>query len=185
MSDNHTSFIKGERYRVSCAEIRLVCDGQIHFVPVFDHLHADPQFGFPHKHYHIDGRFYLHPNIQHTFQVNNGHTAMVITPGKSSTYEFLAIGFHDLLCVETTTGLVIPTHPTKQQKPKLDQYKAWYQNFIGQKCEGRKCPHFGTEMLERSGQLVCPMHHLTADLQTQIIVKRQLVKPNIEISGNL
>jgi hypothetical protein len=30
----------------------------------------------------------------------------------------------------------------------------------------RKCPHFGTEILERGWQLVCSMYNLTADLQS-------------------
>jgi hypothetical protein len=44
--------IVGEKYVVPYAEI-IMDDGRYYDIPIFAHLHADAQFGFPHQHYHI------------------------------------------------------------------------------------------------------------------------------------
>lgn len=43
---------------------------------------------------------------------------------------------------------------------------------MGSYCKGRKCPHLGTAMLEKGGVLVCPMHNLTANVETLRIIER-------------
>lgn len=161
----------GEHYSTSCAEISMD-DGQIYYVPVFDLLHADTQFGFPHMHYHIDGRFHLHPRIQHLLNVRSGHTASVIVPEGSTTYRFIGIVKHQLKCERLKTGLAIPANPTAQQQEKIARYNTWYNSFIGRSCEGKKCPHYGTEMLEKDGYLVCPMHDLHADRKTLKVIPK-------------
>jgi uncharacterized Zn finger protein (UPF0148 family) len=54
----------------------------------------------------------------------------------------------------------------------LEKYEEWYLGFLGKHCKGRKCPHFGTDMIEKDGVLICPMHGLTADLKTLKIIER-------------
>ncbi|WP_425438149.1 Rieske 2Fe-2S domain-containing protein [Mucilaginibacter yixingensis] len=51
----------------------------------------------------------------------------------------------------------------------IEKYHAGYKSFTGQVCAGRRCPHFGTEMLEKDGTLVCPMHGLKANPATLVI----------------
>jgi hypothetical protein len=87
----------GEEYWMPCAEI-MMDDGRIYYMPVLDHLHADPQFGFPHEHYHIDGRFYVHPRMEHQFHIKNGRTSAVIVPDGSTFYRFLSIAVQNIKC---------------------------------------------------------------------------------------
>jgi hypothetical protein len=162
----------GEYYKIICAEIMMKGDGGVYHIPILDHLHADPQFGFHHKHYHIDGRFYVHPRIAHQFSIKDGHTAAVIVPEGGGTYNFVRVTSREIQCIRLGTGLVIPDKPTKEQKPKIELYNRWYRGFVGQLCTGRKCPHLGTDMLEEDGKLVCPMHNLTADIQSLKIIKK-------------
>lgn len=161
----------GVYYDIPCAEI-LMDDSRIYHIPVFDHLHADPQFGFPQPHYHIDGRFYMEPRMLQFFKVIDGHTSAVITEAHKGSYILQKIVLKAVLCERNATGISIPAEPDNEQKPKIEMYHNWYRKYIGQICEGRKCPHFGTQMLEKQGMLVCPMHELTADLITGIITER-------------
>jgi hypothetical protein len=164
-----TELIVGKFYDVSCAEIMLD-DGKHYYIPIFDLLHADKQFGFPQEHYHIDGRFYMHPRMQHQLSVQSGHTSTIIVPSKTDFYKFIGIVTQTLRSERLKTGLIIPHQPTEKQKPKVDLYKNWYAGFIGKSCEGRKCPHLGNEMLEKNGQLVCPLHNITANPNTLIVI---------------
>jgi len=159
-----TDLTVGNFYDVPCAEI-LMSDGRNYFIPVFDLLHTDKQFGFPHEHYHIDGRFHVHPRMHHEFSLHAGHTSAVIVPNGQG-YKFVGIVTKNVKCERLQTGIVIPQQPTEKQRPKVDLYEKWYQGYVGITCHGRRCPHLGTEMLEKNGKLVCPLHNLTADLQT-------------------
>lgn len=142
----------------------MMDDGRDYFLPIFDNLHADKQFDFPHEHYHIDGRYYMHPRMQQVFDLQSGHTAAVILPKGTKHYTFIGIVTEKLVCVRLQTGLAIPQSPTEKQRSRIDSYNKWYESYLGKKCEGRKCPHLGTEMLEQDGKLVCPLHNLTARL---------------------
>lgn len=153
----------GEFYNVTCAEI-MMDDGRDYFLPIFDNLHADKQFGFPHEHYHIDGRFYLEPRMKQFFELEDGHTAAVIRPDGTKHYLFVGLVEKKLKCERLATGLAIPKSPTEDQRSRIESYNKWYESFVGKKCEGRKCPHLGTDMLENDGKLVCPLHNLTAGL---------------------
>lgn len=161
--------IVGQYYDVPCAEIELD-DSNHYFIPIFDLLHADKQFGFPHEHYHIDGRFHMHPRMQHQLSVQSGHTSTIIVPSETNFYKFIGLVIQNLRCERLKTGLIIPYQPTEKQKPKVDLYKNWYAGFVGKICEGRKCPHLGTQMLEKNGKLVCPLHNLTADIKTRKVI---------------
>jgi len=151
------NFTPGFSYSIPCARLRWRDNGQVYHVPVFDHLHADPQFGFPQAHYHIDGRFDFHPRMKHFFRLREGKTLSVISHA-SKIYDILKIEFSLSLCVRNETGLNFGS-----AGENISKYRAWYAGFVGQECRGKRCPHFGTEMLEIGGQLVCPMHGLTAD----------------------
>lgn len=157
----------GQVYEVPCAEIMLAEDGRIYYIPVHDHYHADAQFGFPQKHYHIDGRFEMEPRMKHFFGLVDGHTSHVITT-TADRFKLLGIVTLKRACTSLATGLVLPA-----DGPKKDLYRDWYQGFVGQKCEGRKCPHFGMPMIELNGQLVCPMHNLKADLHTLCVIPQE------------
>lgn len=152
-------YLIGETYDVNCAQLCWREDGRIYFIPVLGHQHSDPQFGFPQPHYHVDGRFEIHPRMLHRLNIKQGLTNTVITDDPDTGYEFLRIVSVKLKCERESTGLLPPAVITENYQKYLD----WYQTFIGQRCKGKRCPHLGTEMLEANGLLVCPMHQLTAD----------------------
>lgn len=147
--------------------IRLKEDGREYAIPVFDQPHTDAQFNFPHEHYHIDGRFTIHPRMRHWLHIAEGYTRSVILPEGSNTYDFTGLTERELTCERLETGLLFAGHSVN-----LSVYEEWYQGYIGKTCKGRKCPHLGTTMLEQNGLLICPMHHLTADPAMQRIIER-------------
>lgn len=155
--------IVGELYEVPCAALRWD-DGRVYHIPVIDHFHADAQFGFPDKHYHIDGRFEMEPRMRHQLKVADGHTSSVIVQ-RCSLYELMGISKRLVKCTGTVTGLRLP-----ESGDNAALYQTWYDNYVGRDCRGRRCPHFGTEMLETDGRLVCPLHHLTADAHSLKII---------------
>ncbi|WEA01708.1 hypothetical protein [Mucilaginibacter sp. SJ] len=165
----------GQKYEVDCAVLEWKEDGIIYYVPVFDHLHADPQFGFEYEHYHIDGRFEMHPRVRHWFNIKYGYTLTVIVKHDMGSYNFKGIIQQSLKCEWERTGLLFIKQPKEKQRENLKSYETWYESFVGRSCKGRRCPHYGTEMLENNGQLVCPMHHLTADLLTEKVMPFQSI----------
>lgn len=168
---NGEEFEVGKLYWRPCAEIMTIPDGKIYYIPVFEHLHADKQFDFPDEHYHIDGRFEMEPRMKQQFNCWDGYTAAVIVPNSFATYSFLSISRTKVKCERSHTGLRIPEHPNEKQILKVEKYNNWYKSFVGKKCKGKLCPHFGTTMLEKGGLLVCPMHNLIADSRTLKIIE--------------
>ncbi|PTQ92015.1 hypothetical protein C8P68_11511 [Mucilaginibacter yixingensis] len=84
-------FQVGEFHEVSCAQLRWREDNRMYFIPVLNHLHSDPQFGFPHLHYHIDGRFEIHPRMRQHFNLQDGYTSAVIIDTPKGYYAFEGI----------------------------------------------------------------------------------------------
>ncbi len=160
----------GESYEVTCAELRWKGDGLLFYIPIFDHLHADPQFGFQHEHYHIDGRFEMHPRMRHWFKITDGHTLTIIVKHNNGSYRFIKTVKRQLRYERSSTGLLFTTEPSSTSVENLKNYHEWYRTFIGRSCKGNRCPHYGMEMLEKNGKLVCPLHHLTADPKSQLII---------------
>jgi hypothetical protein len=166
-------FQVGKFYWRPCAELMTIPDGRIYYIPVFEYLYADKQFDFPDEHYHIDGRFEMEPRMKQQFNCWDGYTAAVIVPNSFATYSFLSISLAKVKCERLHTGLRIPEDPNEKQIPKVEKYINWYKSFVGKKCEGELCPHFGTTMIEKDGLFVCPMHNLIADIQTLRIIEVQ------------
>ncbi|MBD1385834.1 hypothetical protein IDJ75_11135 [Mucilaginibacter rigui] len=165
------TYTTGETYEVPCAELIFPPDRRVYYIPIIDHLHADVQFGFPDKHYHIDGRFEIDPRMRQHFRIVEGFTNCVIVPDEKNNYTFKKITTRIVKCICPTTGLSFPEHPNEKQQAKLGLYQVWYQSYLGKICEGKRCPHFGSEMIEINGRLVCPLHNLTADLETLKIIE--------------
>ena len=156
------SYVPGEIYEVPCAILLWKEDSRAYFVPVIDLPHTDLAFDFPHRHYHIDGRFEIHSRMAHQLQIKDGYTATILVTENSSLYDFKGIAKEKLKCVRTATGLAIP--------PCSNKYQDWYEGYVGQSCKDKRCPHLGTGMLEHDGKLVCPLHGLTADVNTLKII---------------
>ncbi len=155
-------YTPGKIYEVPCAQLTLKEDGRVYYLPVIDQPHSDPAFDFPHRHYHIDGRFEIHPRMKHRLKIQDGYTATIILAEGSSMYDFNGISKQTLICRHPHTGLAVP--------PGSEKYRNWYEGYIGHSCAGRKCPHLGTEMLELDGQWICPLHGLAGNALTQKII---------------
>jgi hypothetical protein len=153
----------GGKYEVTCARLRWREDGRVYYVPVIDHLHADSQFGFSDQHYHIDGRFEMDARMRHYFRLADGYTSSVVLEN-GTAYVLIDIVIRTLACTGNLTGLRLPN---SDEHTAL--YQRWYGTYVGRECKGRRCPHFGTEMIVQDGMLVCPMHNLTADPETLLI----------------
>lgn len=146
----------GKYFMVKCAKMGNG-DGEYYWCPIIGEEHADNQFDFHHKHYHVDGRFigkskHLHIN-------SDGHCNTVCAkhiPGKPHLFELIEIKLQRRKLYRTTTG-IIPPNPRWHKKSK---YWKWVEKMKGKSCAGKKCPHLGTEMMERDGRLVCPLHNL-------------------------
>ncbi len=156
----------GKIYEVPCAEIVMKEDRRQYFLPVIDLPHSDQAFDFPHRHYHIDGRFAIHPRMKHRLQISGGYTATIILTEGTAMYDFKGVVKQAMVFERSETGLAVPLGSEK--------YAKWYAGYVGHSCDGKKCPHLGMEMLEQDGKLVCPLHGLTADAATLRIIQRIL-----------
>lgn len=153
----------GKYYKVVCMECRYL--GKIIFVPIFDLLHKDPQFTHPYHHYHLDGRF-VGKKVQSQFSMKGGRTNCAVWTDEPNNKGWIPIRkvIKTLKCKRNEAGL-ITNHLNKSSR-----YWKWYDSMIGKSCAGKKCPHLGTEMLERNGKLVCPLHNLVGDIKTELII---------------
>lgn len=153
----------GKYYLVPCA--KQSNNGAVWFTPVIGPEHADKQFVFTKKHYHIDGRF----SGPEQGVNENGRTNLIICTETDkmewplNIRKFEGIEWKRRKCKRLTTGIIIGGTPPL--------YKEWYKSYVGKSCAGKRCPHLGTQMHEApGGKLVCPLHNLIADKETEIII---------------
>lgn len=120
-------------------------------IPIIGEAHMDPQFT-PYKHYHIDGRF-AHSN-----------PICAIGKGRTNNAVFIDADYKDWQFVGTERRVFVCKHKLGGiEFPKSESWKSFYNDYLGKKCKGKKCPHWGTEMQEhKDGTLECPMHGLHA-----------------------
>ncbi|EMS84055.1 hypothetical protein [Leptospira noguchii] len=154
----------GKYYKVPCAELIGPKDKRF-FVPVNGPEHSDPQFGAKESHYHIDARFTSN-FLNHQFKIQSGFTNKPIWVGEKNIisgerFYFRGIVFKRRLCRLKVTGLLGPS--PLDRAPEFEKYQTWAKGFLGKKCHGGKCPHFGTEFIETNGVRYCPLHGLRAD----------------------
>jgi hypothetical protein len=126
-------------------------------VPIIGKLHADPQFGVSYKHYHVDARF-LNAG---QYGVIGGKTNRIVFDSDIVKYEVRL-----KKCRNKNTGI---NPPPKNGPFKHIGYHNWVESMVGKSCKGKKCPHFGTAMAEINGRLVCPLHNLVGNMQTELI----------------
>lgn len=160
--------IVGKEYLVAHAKIKFSNSGVTIHVPIIPLKHADPQFGFKKDHYHIDGRFdYKDAIVFGKFYIVGGLTNQIIClnefgPEWEYPYKLLAIEYLVKKCLRKKTGIDPPKNSLV--------YNEWYDTYLGKSCAGKKCPHFGTQMITVKGKTFCPLHNLHADPIKEIIV---------------
>jgi nitrite reductase/ring-hydroxylating ferredoxin subunit len=167
----------GKFYNVTCAELSR--NGKLYYIPVIGSPHTDSQFGVHHKHYHIDGRFFISKQLQKHFNIINGETVSIIAtePYVPVKYSFTKTMNKLKKCVRLNTGLCLPksiVFGTEKHFPVL-RFNAFFESFEGKSCKGKKCPHYGTEMLLQEGKLICPLHGLEGDIKTEKIIRKQII----------
>lgn len=177
--DNKETPQVGKFYNVRCAKIQLVT-GAFSYTPVIGSIHSDPQFGTSSRHIHIDGRF-IGKKCHYPIDVL-GQTNHVIWVDQQYVLDGLFVGFvtKRRKCRRLTTGINPPNpeHFDYQGNRKGLVYWTRYKSMIGKSCKGRRCPHFGTMMHERDGKLICPLHNLEGDIETELIIN----KPEVDIA---
>ena len=158
------TLVVGKMYNVRCAIISEVGIKNSVAVPIIGVEHIDN--GFTESdvplHYHIDGRFTKGGTGRFLDTDSNGLTNAIIYTKQSVGYAVLEIKVLRRKCRRLTTGIKPP--------PKYKKYYEWYATFVGKSCKGKRCPHRGTTMLECNGKLVCPLHMLTGDKETEKII---------------
>lgn len=146
------------------------------YVPIIPNLHTDPQLGIRERHYHIDGRFPISQKMQNRLNIVNGETSHIIAvDSKFFLYRFIKIVYRSVKCVGSNTGLpmhrLIAKYPTHVERTG---YLNWYKQYIGKSCAGKKCPHYGATMQKKGDLLVCPLHGLTAECKTKVIIQHPI-----------
>lgn len=156
----------GKYYLVPCLWVSKIKSQFHEFVPVIPFLHSDPQFGTENakkKHFHFDCRF-LNSEVRLYFDVFNNRTMRVLT---IDILESVVLHHVLMQCVSTETGLESNLTAGRLMP---EQTKTWYKSQIGKSCAGKKCPHYGVEMLENGDFLECPLHGLIGSQKSNKII---------------
>lgn len=174
------NLIRRQFYTVSHVIVKLtadalwrdLCSRELRAIPVFPHFHNDPQFSPAPKHYHHDGRF----TYEKSFELDNGRTNSAIFETQQvktfffgETYTILDLIYIRKRCVRLSTGLDLTG-----LKPDND-FDKWYNSMIGKSCAGKKCPHYGTPMIDHGDHLQCPMHNLIGSKEDEVIISREMI----------
>lgn len=167
----------GKRYMVAHARIKFSY-GQMADIPVLPNKHTDKQFGYAasFEHYHIDGRFDMPKSLTPYFRMeDNGKSNCVVYVDSScvedtALYKVTDIVYKVRKCKRLTTGTMPPM--LSRMTGKKSEYLNWYNRYVGKSCRGKKCPHFGTNMIDKGdGVLVCPMHDIHASSKTLKVIE--------------
>lgn len=162
-------------YTVACALVKDLgkpegdSDNKLILIPVAPFLHVDKQFSSATAHYHIDGRF-TNRDLNNRLGIEKGltNTAVFMDKEDGDSYDrkkFIGIYYARFRCYRLTTGLDVIEGGYIPSK-----LKNWYKSMEGKSCEGKKCPHYGVQMLDRGTHLFCPMHNLVGCKTTNKIL---------------
>jgi hypothetical protein len=157
---------------------KLSYGDKIYFVPVIDHKHKDIQLGVDSFHYHIDGRFHIDKAMCKYYHLKDGNTLSVINAEEPfyGIPKFLEIEYKNKKCVRLHTGLGIPSSIKDTQfTSSVDRFNDFYKSFEGHSCKGKRCPHYGAKMMVQGNKLVCPMHGLEGNPETETIMLKQII----------
>lgn len=171
----------GKYYRVRLATAHFY-DGRTFTMPVIGEPHIDNQFGFPHEHIHIDGRFT--PGVLGDFDTDsNGRTNVILVTKVVGEYHGIMPSKVEFTtgirkCKRLTTGLELGWYsPQTGQQSVSTKYLKWYHGFIGRPCRGKKCPHLGEVMHDvGDGRMRCPLHDIWADKNGKVIPHPSFIK---------
>jgi hypothetical protein len=172
--DDKTVLEVGKFYNVRCAIMSSRSGKSQYFVPVIGEPHTDTFAGINDKHLHIDGRFVSTKNNSDINITDDGYSNQICSFAPSDAfYTIKEIVIKRLKCKRLTTG----TNPPKERYredffgEKIEyKYHKWVDTMIGKSCKGKRCPHYGIQMHEKDGFLVCPLHSLKGSITDEVIV---------------
>lgn len=164
--------VVGKKYLVAHAELYNTIINTTEFLPIIPNLHSDNEFSEEAKlpHYHIDGRFGMTKALRESFRVRGGYTNNILCLDyntKEYQYDFKGLVFKEKTCLREQTGI----KPPFSIMPSNNSYNVWYDGMIGKSCAGKRCPHYGANMIEVDGKLVCPLHDLHGDPEKLVIIQ--------------
>ncbi len=150
----------GKTYNVLCIWGKLNNRG---WYPVIPFLHRDKDF-FNLDHYHNETRF-LSEEKRISLNCDN-RTASVIDPDNKVRFGKMAV--RRMKCVSSEIGGLPLVAAGKRSL-----MHPWFEKMEGKPCKGKRCPHQGSNMVDRGhGLLECPLHGLFGDAKTERIISR-------------
>lgn len=184
----HLSNVKeGELYRVIYAHYSPDQKGWLH-IPIIPDLHADPDISsIVSLHYHVDCRFPMSKVAKKQFVVKGGRTMRILQYEPQGIYskniDYMTI--RTVKAVSSFTGIELPPYavynPFEWSVDKI-RYWDWAGEYIGKEVRKDKCPHRGTQMIDRGdGYMECPLHGLVCSKKSkQICVHPDLNRREVE-----
>lgn len=162
----------GKYYTICYALIQRIYSDTKMLIPVHPFLHADKQFSPAPAHYHIDGRF-MSKDLSYRLGMSENkrtNTAVFMNKNDGQPYDFkifLNIFYGRARCNTLFTGLDIMDLGNHSLPRALNN---WFRSMEGKSCAGKKCPHYGVNMIDRGTHLFCPMHNLVGCKTTNKIL---------------
>lgn len=180
VAHEQSKLFKGKKYAVFYVQTGKF---ETEWIPIIPIIHRDDSFQFPWDHVHIDARFEEYRAIgdmklsERTNQViivsRTSHDGRVA----ATDSRIIECGYKIKECLRKDTGLDFQNLLIGEW---MDQnWFPWQKQYIGHQCKGKRCPHFGTTMIEKDdGTMECPLHGLVADRMTERIIERHFVPVN-------
>ena len=174
----------GKMYKVLCISAfpqhvaNDINKGKMIWMPVVPFAHEDhfPDRGFVPKHYHYDTRF-MSADELNWCSSEDGRTGLV-----SRT---LDVQWDFNVPVEKVLMRKCRTAVAGGMPIELDSLAVFEESHEGKSCKGKKCPHWGMPMVERTnGVLECPLHGLFGDASTERIISRREAVSRMEAKSN-
>lgn len=163
----------GKKYLVDVAICKDLIEEKRVIIPILPLKHKDPAFGVNYDHYHVDCRFEMEASVMVGMDIRNFTTTAPLWttdhPYIFMRYRILKITKRRLKCVNLTTGFdfkFMEKPEYSEQADNIKKYWSWYASMVGKSCPGKRCPHYGTEMIDNGKHLQCPMHNLIASKRT-------------------
>lgn len=158
--------------------------GKETFIPVFAHKHED-KFNSLGEHYHIDFRFVNFVKTKHFFYKTAKEYRKSWADAISldtdhywnNTHWLNGLVKKEMPCIDSLRVLNLDKYDFGDDS----RYRDFYLEQIGKSCAGKRCPHYGTQMVEKeNGLWQCPLHGLVGDpLSQKIILGKFIKKPNV------
>ena len=136
------------------------------WLPLIPYEHSDAELGADWLHYHYDTRFFSKKMFRRVPSEPSGRTLQIFAIDQGTVTKFVEVR-KMRCCLSSLGGLSVDAIDLK------GLFSSWARGMVGKSCKGKRCPHRGSNMVERPGGLLeCPLHGLFADTKTERIITR-------------